>query len=809
METHSMPTDLRDAIRALRGAPTYTAVALIVLALGIGASTAIFSVVDAVVIRALPFDEHDRLMAVGERTADAPSRRPSSVAPQNYLDWRARQAVFDGLGAWAWGSLTLREADAEPEELRTARVTHDLLPVLRVSPARGRQFEAGEEVDGRHRVLLITDGLWRRRFGADPAIVGRTIGLDGGTFEIVGVLPPGFSFPVGVPRPAEALQPLVIPANEQVRDPTRRSIYLQVVGRLRPGVDRRQAEAQMEQIALALEQEHPKWNENSRVAMLPLQEQLVGENTRKWMWLMLGAVALVLLIACANVANLMVARATAREREIGIRAALGAGRLRLARQVLVESLVLAAAGTVLGVLLAWWGVHVLRASLPDGVPRVASIALDLRVLGVAGLMALATGAAFGLLPAWQASRPDLTHALKDGARGATAGRGRQRLRSTLVVVEVALALVLLVGAGLFISSFMTLLRNEPGFDMRNLLTSTVRLRVEPGATERGGPMLQAVVERLQQTPGIQSAAAISGGMPLSGSMTSTTFRLPGQDIAEAENISIRSVTPGYHETMRIPLGSGRLLTVDDRREGLPVVLVNEAAVQKFFAGRDPIGQTVAVEGDREIVGVVGNVRQFGPESEQAAEAYIPLSQVRRTTGGEIVVRTAADPLAALPAVKAAVFAAAPDVPLRNIATMEELHARRVAQRRFNMLLLGLFGALALVICAVGIYGVLAYIVAQRTHEIGVRMALGASRGSVVSMVLRKATVLVAIGLIAGGTAAWFLSATAEAFLFNVEPTDPRVFAAAGLVMALAGLLASTIPAVRASKVDPMVALRQE
>ncbi|MBA3232072.1 MAG: FtsX-like permease family protein [Acidobacteria bacterium] len=504
----------------------------------------------------------------------------------------------------------------------------------------------------------------------------------------------------------------------------------------------------------------------------------------------------------------MLARATARERELGIRSALGAGRARLARQLMVESLVLASAGTVLGVVLAWWGVQVLRTSLPEGVPRVAAIALDLRVRGVAGLMALVTGLAFGLFPALQASRPDLVHALKDGARGTSSGRGRQRLRSTLVVVEVALAMILLVGAGLFISSFMTLMRNEPGFDMRNLLTSTVRLRFEPGALERGGPMLIEVVERLQQASGVLAAAAISGGLPLSGSMSSTTFRLQGQTAEEAENVSIRSVTPAYHDTMRIPLKSGRLLEPGDRRDGQQVLVINEAAVRQFFEGENPIGRRVTVQGEREIVGVVGDVRQMGPEGPPAAEAYIPLAQAQ-SIGGEIVVRTAGNPLAVLPAVKAAVFAVAPDVPLRNIATMEELYARRVAQRRFNMLLLGLFGVLALVICAVGIYGVMAYIVAQRTHEIGVRMALGASRGSVVSMVLRKATVLVVVGLVIGGVAAWFLSATAKAFLFNVEPTDPRVFGVALFVLAVAALLASAVPARRAAGVDPMIALRQD
>ena len=455
-----MHDDLKAAVRSLNSSKTFTVVALVVLTLGIGASTAVFSVVDAVVLRGLPFDEHDRLVAVGERYAGPnraidPNRDPdglSAVAPQNYLDWTAQQRVFESIAAMGSGWLTLRAPDAPPESLIPRRVTADFFKVLRVAPALGRTFAAENEVAGRDRVVLLSDGLWRRRFGADPGIIGRAIPLedleggraaaDTGGYEVIGVMPPGFGYPVGASRSTDVWIPYVVPDDQRVRDPARRSSYLQVIARLAPGVSLAQAHAQMDQVGIAIEQANPVWNKDTRVGVRPLVDHLVGARVRSWMLMLLGAVGLVLLIACANVASLLLARASARERDIAVRAAIGASRWRLVRQLIVESLTLSIAGTACAIVMAWWAVGVLRAALPESLPRVATIALDLRVLAAAAALSLVTGLLFGIVPALQLSRPDLLQSLKDGGRSGV-GAGRQRLRSALVVSEVALAVILL------------------------------------------------------------------------------------------------------------------------------------------------------------------------------------------------------------------------------------------------------------------------------------------------------------------------------------------------------------------------------
>jgi putative ABC transport system permease protein len=812
-----MRADLIAAIRSLRASKTFTAVALVVLALGIGASTAIFSVVDAVVLRGLPFDEHDRLVAVGERRPPPaepdPARDPaalSSVAPQNYLDWAAQQDVFESFAATAGAGYTLYEPGSEPEDLRALRATADLFKVLRIAPAIGRPFTAENEVEGRHHVVVLSDSLWRRRFGGDPGIIGQTIPLEGNRYEVIGVLPPDVTYPVGAARASDLYVPYVVPPDERVRKPDWISIYLQTIGRLKPGVSIEQAQARMDQIAASLQAAHPEWNKDSLAGVRPLRDHIVGARTKSWMLMLLGAVGIVLLIACVNVATLQLARAAAREREIGVRAALGAGRWRLVRQLLVENVVLSLAGTALAVLLAWWGVQVLKGSMPDGVARVSAIALDLRVLAVAALAAIVTGVLFGIAPAIHLSKPDLTHALKDGARG-TVGAARQRVRSALIVAEVALAVVLLVGAALFIGSFVTLMRIEPGFDTSNVLTAQVFPRFDPnGPPADNTAKFQEIVDRLDGAPGVMHASYVIGGMPLGTAMSSTTLALPGREPdREKDAVSVRRVSPEYHRALRIPLRAGRLFEPSDRVGTQLVVIVNESVARRFFPGQDPLGRSVKVNDlDRTIVGVVGDIHQTSLETDPLAEIYLPLMQGGRGAG-ELVVRTSGNPYDVLPALKAAVGQVLPEVPLRNVRTMDEVLARRVAQRRFNMLLIGLFGLLGLVISAVGIYGTLAYAVSQRTREIGVRMALGASRSTVVGMVLRNAGALVALGLVLGSAGAWALSATARTFLFGLDATDPRAFLAALAALAGAALVASVIPARRAASVDPMEALRAE
>jgi len=810
-----MRDELKAAIRSLNSSKTFTAVALVVLTLGIGASTAIFSVVDAVVLRGLPFDEHDRLVAVGERrppgkTPD-PTRDPdaiSSAAPQNYLDWKAQQQVFESMATIAGGSFTLREPGAEPEDLRTERVTSEFFTVLRVQPALGRPFTTENEVDGRHLVVILSDGLWRRRFGGDPGIIGRTIPLQNTAYEVIGIMPPGFEYPVGFARPFELWVPYVVPSDERIRDPHSRSMYLQTIARLKPGVSLRQAQAQMDQIAVAIQKANPEWNKDNFVGVRPLRDHLVGSRTKSWMLLLLGAVAIVLLIACANVANLLLARATAREREIGIRAALGAGRWRLIRQLLVESLVLSIAGTACAILLAMWAVRVLKSAMPETLPRITAIAVDFRVLAAAAVVAITTGILFGIVPALQLSKPNLANALKDGARG-TAGAGRQRLRSALVVVEVALAVVLLVGASLFIGSFVALMRIDLGFKADQVLTASVSPRWDPGTPPPDSSVaFTDIVERISRVPGVLEASMISGGMPLGGSMSIQDLKIPGRTLQGDQGISFRRVTPDYHKALRIPLKAGRFFTAADRQGAPNVVIINEAAAKQYFPGESAIGRTITISEDRTIVGVVGDVHQSSLEIEPRTEAYVPIAQMR-TSFGELLIHTSGNPYAVLPQVKTVVLNTLPDVPLRNVRTMEEVLAGRVAQRRLNMLLLGLFGLLGLVISAVGIYGVMAYVVAQRTREIGVRMALGATRAAVIRMVLTNACALVAAGLAIGGIGAWYLSSAAKSFLFHLEPNDPRAFAAALALLAGAGIAASALPARRAATVDPMIALRSE
>ena len=819
-----MGADLKNAFRSLRSAGGFTVAALIVLTLGIGATTAIFSVVDAVVLRALPFDEHDRLVVVGQRHLPSPqfpelTRDPEQltpVAPQNYLDWLSQQQVFDAMGAFASGWLTLQEPGAEPESLVPLRVTAGFFDVLRVRPAFGRAIEPRDEAPGAHPVAVLSDGLWRRRFGGDRNVVGRRIPVEdleggpgaseGSRYEVIGVMPPDFSYPPAS-RPADIWVPYVVPPDHRTRRLDSRTNYLQVVARLRDGVTLQQARAQMDQVAAALEQANPVWNKDDRIGVRRLNDHLVGTRTRSWMLMLLGAVGTVLLIACANVANLLLARASARQREVGIRAALGASRWRLIRQLLIESLVLSAAGTLCAIIVAWWGVELLRTSMPEGVPRVATIAIDLRVLAAAAGLSLLTGILFGLVPALQVSRPDLTLALKAGVQPG-AGTASRKLRSALVVAEIALAVVLLVGAALFLGSFLALIRIDPGFDASRVLTIQISPRVPDRAAPRdAGPAFADLVERIGHVPGVEFAST-SNSLPLSGGVTASSVRIPGSHLDPSEMISIARVTPDYHQAMSISLRRGRFFTSADRRGTENVVIISESAARKYFPGQDPIGHTVSVDGDRTVVGVVGDVHQFSLEVDPMTQAYVPVAQ-SFLPGGMLAIRTHGDPYDVLASVKSAVFAVFPEVPLRNVITMEELLGKRLAQRKLTMMLVGLFGLLGLAIAAVGVYGVMAYLVAQRTREIGVRMALGATRSIVLAMVLRKALTLVATGLLCGGVAAWYLSAATRTFLFRLEPTDPRAFAAAVVSLTVAALIASLVPARRAARVDPIVALRTE
>jgi putative ABC transport system permease protein len=810
-----MLDDLRTALRSLRSSPTFTSVAVTVLALGIGAGTAIFSVVDAVVLRALPFDEHDRIVAVLEYD---PTHKTTfgggSTTTQTYLDWRAQQQSFEALALVGNTSMRTHTEGGEPGDVRGQRVTSEFFRVLHVAPALGRSFTTSDEISGQHRVVILSYGFWQRRFGGAPDAVGKTIELNEETWEIAGVMPRGFAYPVGSDKPTEIYVPIAFRNDDKVRGGGRSYNFI-AIGRLKPGVTIQQASEQMNRVAEALDKQYPKWSPGRRVRVLTLHEHLVG-RVKLWMLMLLGAVTLVLLIACANVANLMLARATVRGREMGIRAALGASRWRLVRGLLVEGVVLSVAGAAIGVLLAYLGVRGIMAWLPAGLPRVANIGIDLRVLGAATAASVLTGIFFGIVPALHSSRPDLTAALKDSGRSTTAGAGSQLLRSALVVSEVALAVILLVGAGLFIGSFAKLMRIDPGFDYHNVLAFNVGVKFEPGkweeAARRGAQYSQQLVEAVSHVPGVERAGVIAGGLPLTGSWSRNSVELPGKGElkGEGDDLDVRTVTAGYLELMRIPLKRGRTIGPEDREGSQRVMVVNETAARRYWPGVDALGQRIKVGKDESVVvGIVGDIRHLGPETPPRQEAYIAMAQ-DGMLGGNIVARTSGDPMKVLPAVRAAIWSVNKEQRLAgDTVTLEAYMDKLIAQRRFNMALLALFGGLGLVIAAVGIYGVMAYVVAQRTNEIGVRMALGATRRNVVGMVLKRATILMAIGLALGGVGAWLLSARVKDFLFEVQPTDARAFAAALAVLALAGLAASAIPARRAASVDPMVALRQE
>jgi predicted permease len=816
-----MRDDLKHAMRSLRTSPTFTAVALAVLALGIGAGTAIFSVVDGVILRGLPFDEYDRLVTMLEHdTKRATTFGAGVTTSQTYLDWRRLQQSFEGLAAIGSRTFRLKTEIGEPDEARGQRVTSEFFTVLRVAPLLGRAFVASDELVGRDRLVILSYGFWQRRFGGSPEVIGKTIDLASlqdvheQSWQIVGVMPRGFSYPVGTDRPAELFVPLAFTKDDQTRG-TSHNYTFTTIARLRPGVTLEQAQDHMNRIATGLEEQFPNWSPGRRVRVLTLHDHLVG-RVRSWMVMLLGAVGLVLLIACANVANLMLARSTVRRREIAVRTALGAGRWRLIRLLLVEGIVLSLAGAALGLLIAYGGIQVLRAWLPAGLPRVSAIAMDVRVLGAAVTAAFVTGMLFSVVPALQTSRVDVIAALKEGTRAATPRATAQRLRNALVVSEVAVAVMLLVGAGLFIASFVRLIHVDVGFDYRHVLTLNVGLGPQPGTPDevlqRRRIYLRQVFETVSRVPGVEKVAAVVGGVPLTGSWSRTDVALPGRDELKGDDASIdqRIVTPDYLKVLRIPILRGRDLTDADRDGTTPVVVVNQTAARTYWPDGDPLGQRITINRiERAVVGITADIRHLGPERPVRQEAYIPAWQDRNVPHS-MVVRTTADPMRLLSAVKAAIWSVNKEQRLTDdTVTLEAYMDRLIAERRFNMALLATFGALGLVIAAAGIYGVMAYVVALRTNEIGVRIALGATRRNVVSMVIRKATMLMIAGLAVGGVGAWYAGASVNAFLFQVEATDIRIFVSAFATLALTGLAASAIPARRAANVDPMIALRQE
>jgi putative ABC transport system permease protein len=819
--------DVRHAIRSLRSAPTFTVVALIVLSLAIGASTAIFSVVDAVALRGLPYDESDRLVQLGTidlRTGTFEPYQP----PQNFADWQMRQRVFAAMTATQQaGGFTLTQ-NGVPTDLPALQITAGYFEVYRAYPQLGRMLTEADQMPGSRRVALISDGLWHRQFGADPNVIGRTLQstaeltygapfpVPAGSWTIVGVMPRGFRWPADRPDQTDVWVPYVVPENQRTRDGAR-SAPLHVTGRLAGGITVEGADAHIRAVTAALAEAHPKWFENNRGAVRTLHDATVG-RVRAWMFLLLGAVGVVLLIACANVANLTLARAIARGREMQVRAALGASRWRIARGLLVESLVLAMAGTLLGLIVAVWGIDGLRAALPEPLPRISTVALNVRVLGVTALACVVTGLLFGLTPALQLSRPRAGSALRDGSRGATAGSSR--LRSALVISEIALAVVLTIGAGLFLSSFLRVANVDIGLDPRNVLTMRVWPKFDsskPGwanpAIARSAAAIPDIVDRVAAIPGVVSVGFIAGDLPLTEYSARADVTVPGreQPFGGDDRVDVRYVTPGYAAAVGTPVRRGRYFEAGDKTGATPVVVLNEEAATRYFGGREPLGEALTIARyapQVTVVGVVGNVRLRGPERAVRPEAYLPAAQ-GAVLGGALAVRTNREPLDFADAVRAAIRASFPEIPEPKAETLTSLLGGLIAQRRFNMLIVGLFGGLALAIGSAGLYGVMAYLVTQRTREIGVRLALGAAPARLMTAVIGRGIAHTAAGLAIGLAAAWQLATLVQSFLFEVRPHDPIVYGATAALLTACGLAAVFVPARRAARVDPATALRVE
>jgi len=804
--------DVRYGLRAMRVNVGFTAVAVVALALGVGANTAIFSVVNAVLLRPLQYPNAERVVAIQELNQ---AGRRVQTTPANFLDWRAQNTVFERLAAIYARTANLA-AGEEAERIDLAMTSADFFEVFGVRPAAGRFFRPEEEAAGHDPVVVIGSNLWRRRFGADPGIVGRSITLDGRAYTVVGVAPEGFRYPdrteawvppfARVPTPSEQMNP------ESVRG----FGFLSAVALLKPGVKLEQARVEMETITSRLRQQYPESNSRRFNRVVSLHEHLVGESSRALL-LLLGAVALVLLIACANVANLLLARAAGRQKELAVRIALGATRLRLVRQLLVESVLLALAGGAAGLLLGWWGVDLLKGLLPAEFPRLADIGVDPRVLGFTLLVSCATGIAFGLAPALQFTKPDLHSALKESARGSTGGVRGGRLRGLLIVSEVALSLVLLVGAGLLFRSFMRLQSVELGFRPQRVLT----FRLTPSGTNfredaQFSDFYRDVAERVKAIPGVEAVGVINT-LPLSKGPT-TGFRVEGGPELRADqmpSVNYRSVSPGYFDAVGVPVIKGR---VPDERDtpGQPLVLaVNQSLARRDFPGEDPVGKRISfgVNAQRQplwfqIVGVVADVRNMELGTEPLPEIYTSYQQ-DPFAGMSYVVRSSAEPESLVPAVREAVRGVDRAQPVADVRTMEQLVGEAAAEPRFNSLLLGLFACMALVLAAAGIYGVMSYAVTQRTHEIGIRIALGAQGRDVLRFVVGQGMTLALAGVGSGLVASLALTRLMSSLLYGVSATDPLTFAGVALLLSLVALLASYVPARRATKVDPMVALRYE
>ena len=799
-------TDLRFAFRQLLKSPAFTLVAVLTLALGIAAGTAIFSVVDAVLLLPLPYPHSEQIVTVSQ-TVRSTGVSTEDASPANFIDWQTQNSVFSAM-ACARGWQANLSGGEEPERVRATMVSAQFFSLFGAQPILGRTLGPNDAKPGDSHVVVLGHELWLRRFGGDRSILGRDLLLDGEKFTVVGIVPAGFSpdeyGELWVPSPWDVpVHPLS--PNDNPREMRDRS-YLDAWARLKPGVTLARAQAEMSAIAARLEHQYPDADQDTGIALVPLHEQMVG-GIRPMLLMLSGAVSLVLLIACANVANLLLARAAARSREIAIRTALGASRLRLVRQLLTESSLLAVLGGALGVLLALWALPVLLSFSPPEMGDFNHVGLNGQVLIFSLIISVATGALFGLAPAFFASRSNPNESLREGERGSSLGKSPAR--SVLIAAEIALSLVLLVGAGLMMKSFVRLTKVDPGFNPDHLLIFNIGL---PASAEpaRQNAFYEQVAERLRAVPGVAAVGTVSR-LPLAGGNSSRSFNIPGS--SQSYNADIRISTPDYFHTMAIPLLKGRNFSGHDRADSMPVAIINQATAANVFPGQDPIGKYLTNFGPKseklQIVGVVGNVHHVGLETAARPEVYLPLAQSQWPSMYVAVRSAVSNPLTLIPSVQEAVWSIDRNVPLANPRTMQDVLAHSVLRRRFAMLLLSIFAGLATLLAAIGLYGVISYSVAQRTKEIGIRMALGGQRSDMLRMVLRQSGMLALAGIMIGVPIALAATRFLGTMLYGVGALDFVTYVLVVAILALAAFLASIIPAFRATKVDPMVALRYE
>jgi putative ABC transport system permease protein len=805
--------DTRHAMRALIAAPSFSLVVVAVLTLTIAASASVFSVVDAVVLRPLPYDDPDRLVGISEPTRQnvLPTRGDLLVSPQEFFDWRDRQDVFAGLAASAWTEISVKAAGEDfPERLSARWVTANYFDVLGRTPLLGRPFTADNEVPGRNHVALISHQLWQRRFGGDRSVIGKQLPGQLAAFDVIGVMPSDFRDPDDTAEGVQVWIPFVPDPDARIRGNSF-GYFLRVVARLRDGVSIEHAQSRMNGIMTDLAVDYPRWVKG-RVARVESLHASVTRGVRTWMLMLLGAVACVLLIGTVNLANLMLARGWVRRQELAVRAALGASRAALARVLIVESLILSTTGAVLGAAVAWLSVGYLRSSLPSELPRAGDVAIDARVLAVTMGLSVAIGLVLGLVPVRQFVGAAASTVLVGQQRSVSADRAAVRLRGWLVVAEVAIAAVLLVGAALFASSFMRVTRVDLGLDYHNVLTLRLRPLVRPTDVNPGQAPLLRTLDRVRAIPGVEVVALGGNGLPLRGDLLTEDFSIPG-GVADGD-MALNQVTPDYFRALRIPVRNGRVFSDADVNTGQKVVILNELAARRLF-GTNALGKTMRWSnyGDRTVVGIVGDIRYDGPEEPTRPQAFVPIVQTRQFAATLIVRTTPGTASSLLPAIGRVIseeYPAGAVAPLNiETGTLEHYFGELVAQRRVNMRLLGLFGLLGAVVAGIGVYGVLAYLVAQRTREIGIRVALGAPRAAIVRSVFVLTAKYAVAGLAAGTLAAWMFSRLVRGLLFSVEPHDPAIYVVVGLTIFGLAALAALVPARRAASVDPIVALRCE